>query len=781
MMLVAFRGHFVRKELVQQWREAGVESGDSPISRLASANERLQEEIADRLGTEPKWSDERKLLRKLIDLLPDYLFVKDRDSRIVLANKAFASAFGFDDPEKILGKTDFDIVSPDTAQQIIEDDHYIIQSGKALIDFEEQLSSPNGAKQTWLATNKVPLRDEQGTIVGLVGMCRDITDRKRTELLRAEEGRILEMIATNCPLGKVLDSLARTIEARLDGIIGSILLLDGDGKHLRHGAAPSLPETYIKAIDGVAIGPKAGSCGTAAWRRRAVIVSDIATDPLWDDYRHLALPIDLHSCWSTPIMSHHGAVLGTFAMYSREVREPDQLEIQLVDMATRIAGIAIERQLAEERIQHMAHHDALTGLPNRTLLMDRLDQAIIAAQRNDQSVTVAFIDLDNFKVINDSLGHGCGDELLKVMADRMVRCVRASDTVVRLGGDEFVILFTNQSAAAGRSAEMVAKLQTRITEPVSIDGHLLQVTCSMGLASYPKDGADASSLLMNADAAMYRAKEMGRNNYQFCTAWLSSKNQEKLALQEGLRNALAREEFVLFYQPQVDLKSQRILAAEALIRWQHPQLGLVSPAKFIPVAEETGLIAPIGDWVLKTACRQNRVWQDKGVQPISISVNVSARQFMDRHWVSRVAQALRESGLAAKYLELELTESLIMRDVKQAIATMRELRAMDVQLSIDDFGTGYSSLNALKTFPVARLKLDSSFVRDIPHHRDDNAIAIAVISLGHQLGLKVIAEGVETAEQLAFLADNGCDEFQGYHFSKPVTAAELEVLLQKAG
>jgi diguanylate cyclase (GGDEF)-like protein len=548
---------------------------------------------------------------------------------------------------------------------------------------------------------------------------------------------------------------------------------------LRHGAAPSLPEDYNKATDGLAIGPKAGSCGTAAWQRKAVIVPDVMSDPLWEDFRDIIRPTGLRSCWSTPIMSHQGAVLGTFAMYSRDVREPDSIEIQLVDMATRIAGIAIERRLAEERIQHMAHHDALTGLPNRLVLMDRLDQAILAAQRNDRSVTVAFIDLDNFKVINDSLGHGCGDELLKVMASRMVQCVRGSDTVVRLGGDEFVILLTNQSAAAGRSAEMVAKLQTRLSEPVSIDGHLLQVTCSMGLATYPKDGADASTLLMNADAAMYRAKELGRNNYQFCTAWLSSKNQEKLALQEGLRGALAREEFVLLYQPQVDLQTKRIFAAEALIRWQHPHLGLVSPAKFIPVAEETGLIAPIGDWVLRTACRQSKAWQANGARPIAISVNVSARQFMDRQWVARVAQTLQETGLDAKYLELELTESLIMRDVKQAIATMRDLRAMDVQLSIDDFGTGYSSLNALKTFPVARLKLDSSFVRDIPHHSDDNAIAIAVISLGHQLGLKVIAEGVETAEQLQFLAANQCDEFQGYHFSKPVTAAEIESLLRK--
>ena len=767
----------MRKETVQEGREAdaGPESG---IARLSAIAERLRAEMADQLGNDA-WSDERQLLRSLIDLLPDHLFVKDREGRFVLANSAFAVALGLDSPGQLLGKTDFDVLAQDAAQKVIDDDRHVMQSGQSLIDLEEQIVSKAGASH-WFSTNKIPLRDSAGRIVGLVGLCRNITDRKKNELLQAEEGHILEMIATNSPLDKVLDKLARIVEARLEGIIASILLLDGEGRCLRHGAAPNLPHSYISAIDGTAIGPKAGSCGTAAWRRRPVIVADIGSDPLWDDFRHLTQPIGLRSCWSTPIMSHQGAVLGTFAMYSRELREPDQLEIRLVDMATRIAGLAIERQRAEERIYHMVHHDALTGLPNRILLMDRLDRAILNAQRSERSVTVAFIDLDNFKVINDSLGHGCGDELLKVMAERMVGCVRNSDTVVRLGGDEFVILLTNQSPSTGRSAELVAKLQTRITEPVSIDGHLLQITCSMGLATYPKDGADASTLLMNADAAMYRAKELGRNNYQFCTAWLSTKNQEKLALQEGLRNALARGEFVLFYQPQVDLKTRRIFAVEALIRWQHPHLGLVSPSKFIPVAEETGLIAPIGDWALKTACRQNKAWQDNGAPPVTMSVNVSARQFMDRHWVTRVAQALQESRLEAQYLELELTESLIMRDVKQAIATMRDLRAMNVQLSIDDFGTGYSSLNALKTFPVARLKLDSSFVRDIPFHSDDNAIAIAVISLGHQLGLKVIAEGVETAEQLQFLAANECDEFQGYYFSKPVPAGEVEALLRKA-
>jgi diguanylate cyclase (GGDEF)-like protein len=470
-------------------------------------------------------------------------------------------------------------------------------------------------------------------------------------------------------------------------------------------------------------------------------------------------------------------VLGTFAMYSSQVREPTAAETRLVDLATHIAGIAIERKRAEDRIHFMANHDALTGLPNRTLLKDRLTQAVLYAKRYDRWATVVFIDLDNFKIVNDSLGHNVGDELLKIVAERMVACIRATDTVVRLGGDEFVILLFDQPKSADMISATLQKVRTSIAEPIRVDGHDIAVTCSIGLANYPNDGTDADALLANADAAMYRAKEIGRDNFQFYTPELNTKVHEKFLLQKELRNAILRSEFVIHYQPQVDLRTGRIFAVEALIRWQHPTLGMVAPMKFIPMAEETGLIVPIGDWVLLAACRQNKAWQEAGLPPMRICVNVSARQFKEKNWVSRVAGALRESGLAAKYLELELTESLIMQDVAQAVATMRELQILGVQLAVDDFGTGYSSLAALKNFPVARLKIDKSFISDILTNENDRAVASAVISLGQKLNLRVIAEGVETEDQVTFLRENNCDEMQGYHFSKPIPAPGIEKLI----
>jgi diguanylate cyclase (GGDEF)-like protein len=421
----------------------------------------------------------------------------------------------------------------------------------------------------------------------------------------------------------------------------------------------------------------------------------------------------------------------------------------------------------------------LTGLPNRALLKDRLQQAMLFAERYDRWATVAFIDIDNFKLVNDSLGHSAGDELLKIVAHRMVNCVRVTDTVVRLGANEFAVLFFDQPKSADLITATLQQLREAVAAPVEISGHALQVTCSIGLANYPKDGADVDTLLGNAGSAMYRAKEMGRDNFQFYTPELNAKIHEKFLLQEELGNAIQRGEFMLLYQPQVDLRSGRIFAVEALIRWRHPQLGIVSPDKFIPVAEESGLITLIGDWVLRKACKQNRAWQDAGLAPINVSVNVSARQFREKNWIGRVVEALKESGLDAKYLELELTESLIMQDVDQAIATMKRLQGLGVQLSIDDFGTGYSSLSALKSFPVARLKIDKSFVRDLPHDENDRAVATAVISLGQRLNLRVIAEGVETDAQVAFLRDNNCDEMQGYLFSKPAPPEEISAMLKR--
>ena len=720
-------------------------------------------------------ANERLSLQALIDRLPDNLWVKDVNSRFVIANQVTATRMGIAGPAELAGKTDLELLSPEIARKFFADEQEIIRTGQPMIDKEEFVF------KTWISTTKVPLRNDRNEIFGVAGISRDITERKLADALREGQAQILEMIAMSAPLGDVLERLVLLIESQFKGILASVQLLDETGTRLRHGAAPSLPDSYNKAIDGASIGPNAGSCGTSAYRREPVFVADVMTDPRWEDYKDLAAEHGLRSCWSTPILSHKGKILGTFAIYASEVREPAEVEAGLaglIDVATRIAGIAIERKQAEDRIHFMANHDALTGLPNRALLNDRLSQAILYAQRYDRWVTALFVDLDNFKFINDSLGHNAGDELLKTVARRMVSCIRATDTVVRIGGDEFVIVLFDQPKDVDVISEIVRKIQSAIAEPVRLEGHDLSVTSSIGIANYPNDGVDTDALLANADAALYRAKDVGRDNFQFYTSELNAKVHEKFLLQEELRNAVARSELVLHYQPQVDLRTGRVFALEALVRWRHPKLGLVPPIKFIPMAEGSGLIVPIGNWVLREACRQNKAWQDAGLPPVVVGVNVSARQFREKTLVAQVASVLKESRLEAKYLELEVTESVIMQDVDLAVATMKELQGLGVHLSIDDFGTGYSSLCALKSFPVSRLKIDKSFIDGLLANENDKAVADAIVSLGQKLNLRVIAEGVETEAQAAFLRGLNCDEMQGYLFSKPLPAEGIEEMLR---
>ena len=437
-----------------------------------------------------------------------------------------------------------------------------------------------------------------------------------------------------------------------------------------------------------------------------------------------------------------------------------------------------ERKQAEARIQHMAHHDVLTDLPNRALLQDRLTQAIAYAERHGQPVWVVFIDLDRFKFVNDSLGHKAGDALLNAIALRLRSATRETDTVARLGGDEFVLVLPARSDEP-MAGGILQRIMDSIAQPLAIAEQTFYLGCSMGVATYPVDGSSAEKLIEHADLAMYRAKEMGRNNFQFYTAAMNAGVLERLRIESALRSALERREFVLHYQPQVDLQSGRVVGMEALIRWQHPELGMVSPLRFISLAEETGLIVPIGAWVLRTACAQNQAWQQAGLGPLRIAVNLSARQFAQPDLAQSIAAALAETGLAPQYLDIELTESLVMTDVERTIEVLRELKALGLQLSIDDFGTGYSSLSYLQRFPIDVLKIDQSFVSDITQQTDDALIVMSIIALAHNLKLHVIAEGVETQEQLDYLQQHGCDEMQGYLFSRPLPAAEFEQLLRQ--
>ncbi|HEX2333193.1 MAG TPA: EAL domain-containing protein [Burkholderiales bacterium] len=440
----------------------------------------------------------------------------------------------------------------------------------------------------------------------------------------------------------------------------------------------------------------------------------------------------------------------------------------------------MERKRYQVELEHQANYDALTGLPNRNLLHDRLHQAVYA-QRQARAIAVVFMDLDHFKFVNDSLGHSTGDLLLKAMGERLRSALREADTVGRVGGDEFVLILNDQ-ANEEIIYRGVQRICAKVSEPITIDGKELYVTCSAGISLYPQDGRDVDTLLKNADAAMYRAKEHGRSNFQFFTSEMNERVSERLALENALRRAVERNELALHYQQKVSLTTGRIVGAEALVRWVHPEWGLVRPARFIPLAEESGLIVSIGEWVLREACRQTRAWLDAGLEPGAVSVNLSVRQFRQEGLVRTVSRLLAETGLDPSQLEMELTESMVMHNVDAAIAVLQGLKQLGVALSLDDFGAGYSSLTYLKSLPIDTLKIDRSFVRDIGAgaEADDGVIAQAIISLGHALHLKVIAEGVETDAQMRFLRRHGCDEVQGFFYGEAVPPEAHARLLLKA-
>ena len=455
-------------------------------------------------------------------------------------------------------------------------------------------------------------------------------------------------------------------------------------------------------------------------------------------------------------------------LYVTPVRDPRSNQV------THFVGVQhdiTEIKRYQEELEHQANHDALTGLANRNLLRDRLEQGLRVAHRYGRACTVAFIDLDNFKLINDSLGHDIGDQVLKIVGERLAACIREGDTVARLGGDEFVLLVTEHGRDSGR-LRVAQRVIVAISQPFAIEQREFKVTCSIGIASFPQDGTDADTLLRNADTAMYRAKDLGRNTFQLYSSEMNANLDERLTLETDLWNALERNEFALYYQPKIDLSTRQIVGLEALLRWHHPTKGTILPERFIPIAEESSLIVEIGNWAIREACSQNRDWQNAGCREMPIAVNVSGRQ-LHNGLAAVVRAALVSADLSPDCLEIELTESAVMSNTEAAIEALSLLREMGVRISLDDFGTGYSSLSYLKRLPVTGLKIDQSFVRDLASDPDDAAIVRAIIVVAQELTLDVTAEGVETAEQAEFLENHGCGRAQGYYFARPLPADEM--------
>ncbi|MEM5436057.1 putative bifunctional diguanylate cyclase/phosphodiesterase [Paraburkholderia diazotrophica] len=746
----------------------------------------------------------------------------------------------------------------------------------------------------------------------------------------ASEQTVLRLLTRSTPLPELLAEVCRRAETLLGvGASCSILVLDTDGATVRVGAAPSLPAQFSASIDGAVIGPATGSCGTAMFERRLVVVDDIEHDPLWTNFRHLALPFGLRACWSVPFEDDAGHVLGAFGVYYRDVRRPDESEQELLREIGNSVGLAVHQDAIRKRLaqseehhrlvvdhlnegivvqsregivlacnpsarcmlratddvigqgihtlmraahwedgsrvepgdrptervlrsgkplvgvtlrlelacgesiwvtenlvpivkpgetepgavlisfndisavrnaraqlQQLATRDPLTGLYNRAYLADRMSERLaprargagqpaapdacapapsahepVVPQTAVSKLAVLFVDLDGFKKVNDIAGHEAGDTLLRNVAERLSACVRSEDTLARVGGDEFVIV-TGDYADASFLTALAQRVLDTIAQPFAVGGNEYYLGASIGISLFPDDGCDAPTLMRNADSAMYDAKQRGRNNFQFFTAELSQRLQRRFAIEQSLRRALLADELSLAYQPIVEGATGRIVGAEALLRWHNGELGNVSPAEFIPVAEDTGLIVDIGRWVLENACRQAVEWRGTLIPHLMIAVNLSPRQ-ISGELIDHVGSSLERAGLEPSALELEITEGVLMSDTDTVMPLLSALARMGVRISVDDFGTGYSSLSYLKRFPLHSLKVDRSFVAGLPAHRDAVAITHAVVAMAHSLGMNVTAEGVETHEQAAFLRSIGCERQQGYLFGRPAAAGDF--------
>jgi diguanylate cyclase (GGDEF)-like protein len=598
-----------------------------------------------------------------------------------------------------------------------------------------------------------------------------MADVVSVELLQHLQNEILEAIARGAELRTIADLVCIRAENLAPGVLCSILTVD-DGGTVHPLAGPSLPADYSAALEGLRAGPSAGSCGTAAYRGEPVEVTDIENDPLWADYKTLAIPIGLNACWSSPIKARDGRVVGTFAFYYREKRGPADVERRIVEKCVHVCAIAIEHDEARACIHRLAYYDTLTGLPNRAQFQDGAVR-ILADAAPGSSVNILYVDLDDFKSVNDTLGHRIGDLLLESVARRLSACTAGSAFLARLGGDEFAIVLLSMSGR-GPACALAERVIGVLDEPFEFEELKATIGASVGIAHTQPGCMDLAELSRRADMALYAAKREGGGIYRFFAEDMDTALQLRRELKQDLKAALAAGEFTLVYQPIVALETGELVAVEALLRWQHPLRGRVPPSDFIPIAEEMGAIGTLGDWALNEACAAAAEWQ----REIRIAVNLSPLQLQQPGLVLDIVGALNQHGLAPSRLELEITESALLAENAATRVALRELRAVGIKLSLDDFGTGYSSLRSLRSFPVDKIKIDKSFVGDIGRNADSAAIIRAVIGLAHDLGLKTAAEGIETDGQLQWLALQGCTEGQGHYFSEPLGRAEVRAMLE---
>jgi diguanylate cyclase (GGDEF)-like protein/PAS domain S-box-containing protein len=721
--------------------------------------------------------DSNQRFRDLAELSSDWFWEQDAEFRLTEMSTGLDQQTGMTSTSTI-GKTRWElpIVVSDDAEW--RQHRELLELHRPFRDFEYQMDV-DGVRH-WFNISGNPLFRADGSFRGYRGTGKDVTEEKRVEKRLIMEHTVTSILAasstTEQAIAGVLESFCKT----LDWNYAAYWARDGEADTVacvqRYTTLSMEDEAVVEFARG---GGTVSSSGllSRVWRSgEPVWITDLLHDRTFMR-RAAAARLNLCSAFAFPV-TVGDQLVGIIEFFCSDLRKPDDSSLLLGRALGSQIGQFIARKGAEQNLRFVAAHDPLTGLPNRTTFNERVAHALALAQRHQHTLAVLFIDLDRFKIINDTLGHEVGDELLREIARRLRSCLREADTVCRQGGDEFVVLIEEVTSAT-QLTNVAQKILDSVAQPFVYAEQECLLTASIGISTYPGDSADVQALLKNADIAMYRAKEQGKNNFQFYSARMNVHTLENLETESALRRALERDEFLLYYQPKIEVQSRRIVGVEALIRWRRNENELVLPGRFIALAEETGLIVPIGEWVLRTACMAARAWREQGLPPLTVAVNLSARQFTKQNLVVDIASVLRDSGLDARLLELEITESMIMKDPQRSARLLEQIKSTGVRVAMDDFGTGYSSLSYLKRFPLDSVKVDRSFIIDIPRDEDDVAITLAVIGMAHSLQLKVVAEGVETDAQYEFLKKHGCDEMQGYHFSSPLPEDELLELLRE--
>ncbi|MGD0473332.1 MAG: EAL domain-containing protein [Candidatus Velthaea sp.] len=687
---------------------------------------------------------------------PSAIIFAHRDGTIGSWNAGASRLLGWL-PDEMIGK-EYALAPPDRVEEVQRLRRINLERGEIFHGVETKRLTRAGLLLD-VSISAGPIRDANGDISGTVVIMDDHTQRNRLREAERKRSRILELAANDAPLTQILAGLVESVEFSIDDSICTILRCKGNAlEHVASG--PALPPMWIEAISQARIGPSEGSCGTAAYFGKTIIVDDIATDARWETPRPLALQLGLQACWSAPIFNAQGIVHGTLAVYSHRPRLPTEDQLRVMHDAARLASIAIEGQRSRDRLEDLALRDTLTGLPNRAVFEDRLRHAIEAAKRTRERVFIGLLDLDRFKLINDTLGHVVGDQLLIEVANRLRQAARPQDTIARMGGDEFLFLLTgveNRDTAEGIARRVLAELD----HSFSPSGNELFVHASLGFSVYPDDATDPTQLLRLADRVMYEVKAR-QTRIGFHERDSGETALAKLPLETALYRALDKHEFVLHYEPQIG-RGNRLQGAEAHVLWNHPDLGLLSGEHFMGVAEEVGLSVPIGAWALKEACLFARRWKAAGGSGC-VAINVSARQCRSRHFVATAIDAIKDAGIVPAQLSLEISETMIGRSFDGVATALVELRSFGVHTAIDDFGTGSSNLHNLKNLPIDSVKIDRSFLADVDAV-DDRAIVDAMVALGRASHLAVAADGIETEAQLALVLASGCEIAQGPLFA----------------